>query len=204
MITIIDYGAGNIKSIKNMLKKIGVESNISNTYDSIKSADKLILPGVGHFGHGMRNLNETGLVELLKTRVIEDKIPLLGICLGAQLLANASEEAEEIGLGLIDMEVKRFDEKILQEGLKIPNMGWNEIDFRKDSVLTSELPLESRFYFVHSFHMRTIRNADVLATTNYGYEFVAAVEKENIFGVQFHPEKSHKFGMQLLKNFSKI
>lgn len=204
MITIIDYGAGNIKSIKNMLKKIGVNSTISNDFDIISTADKLILPGVGHFGHGMRNLNETGLVELLKTRVLVDKVPLLGICLGAQLLANASEEAEEIGLGLVDMEVKRFDEKILQEGLKIPHMGWNEIDFKKDSILAKDLPTESRFYFVHSFHMQPKRVEDVLASTNYGYDFTAAVQKDNIFGVQFHPEKSHKFGMQLLKNFSKL
>ena len=204
MITIINYNAGNIKSIQNMLKRIGAKSCISADAKEIEQAEKLILPGVGHFDYGMKNLQESGLIEVLNKKVLIDKVPLLGICLGAQLLGNRSEEGILSGLGWIDMEVVKFDENKLPENLKIPHMSWNEINIKKQSNLLIGLSNESRFYFVHSYHMKCNNENDILANTNYGYEFTSAVEKENIFGVQFHPEKSHKFGMRLLENFVNI
>ncbi|MCB0802937.1 MAG: imidazole glycerol phosphate synthase subunit HisH [Flavobacteriales bacterium] len=204
MITIIDYGAGNIKSIRNMLKKIGQQSVISNHPEEIARAEKLILPGVGHFDYGMRSLRASGLIEVLNTTVLQNKTPLLGICLGAQLLGNSSEEGEEPGLGWIDMEVVKFDINQMDDRLKIPHMGWSEIEIKQKSNLLINLEKEARFYFVHSFHMKTVNEKDILTSTYYGYEFTSAVKKDNIFGVQFHPEKSHKYGMQLLANFSKI
>lgn len=201
MITIINYNAGNIKSIQNMLKRIGAKSCISADAKEIEQAEKLILPGVGHFDYGMRNLQESGLIGVLNKKVVVDKVPLLGICLGAQLLGNKSEEGIIPGLGWIDMEVVKFDENKLPKNLKIPHMSWNEIVIKKQSELLAGLNNESRFYFVHSYHMKCNDENDVLANTNYGYEFTSAVEKDNIYGVQFHPEKSHKFGMRLLENF---
>lgn len=204
MITIIDYGAGNIKSIQNMLKKIGAESELSNNKTVIENATKLILPGVGAFGYGMQQLQQSGLIEILNKKVIEQQTPILGICLGAQMLGNKSEEGVEKGLGWIDMEVVKFDSNQLDTKLKVPHMNWNEINIKKTTPLLNDLENQSRFYFVHSYHMKTNNSEDVLCTSNYGYEFVSGVNHKNIYGVQFHPEKSHKFGMQLLSNFSKI
>lgn len=204
MITIVDYGAGNIKSIRNMLKKIGQQSVISNHPEEITQAEKLILPGVGHFDYGMRSLRASGLIEVLNIAVLQNKTPLLGICLGAQLLGNSSEEGEERGLGWIDMEVVKFDVSKIESKFKVPHMGWSEIEVDQSSRLLDSLEEEARFYFVHSYHMKPNNLENVLTTTQYGYEFVSGVRKENIYGVQFHPEKSHKFGMQLLSNFSKI
>lgn len=204
MITIINYNAGNIKSIQNMLKRIGAKSCISSDATEIEQSEKLILPGVGHFDYGMRNLQESGLIGVLNKKVVADKVPLLGICLGAQLLGNKSEEGIIPGLGWIDMEVVKFDENKLPKNLKIPHMSWNEIIIKKQSELLAGLNNESRFYFVHSYHMKCNDENDVLTNTNYGYEFTSAVEKDNIYGVQFHPEKSHKFGMRLLENFVNI
>ena len=204
MITIIDYGAGNIKSIRNMLKKIGVESIISNNPEEIAVANKLILPGVGHFDFGMQNLRKSGLIDVLNRSVLEKKTPLLGICLGAQLLGNSSEEGVEKGLGWIDMENIKFDTQKMESQLKVPHMGWNQVTIEQESTLFNNLEQEARFYFVHSYHMKPNNSSSPLASTNYGYSFTSAVEYDNIYGVQFHPEKSHKFGMQLLKNFSKL
>jgi glutamine amidotransferase len=204
MITIVDYGAGNIKSIRNMLKKIGVTSQITSSAEEVSKAEKLIIPGVGHYTYGMDKLNTSGLVDELTSRVLKDKIPVLGICLGAQLLGISSEESDEKGLGWLDMEVVRFDSSKMEASLKVPHMGWNEIKQEKKSLLLDGYEEVPRYYFVHSYHMKPVNPSDILMTTNYGYEFTSAVEKDNIFGVQFHPEKSHKFGMKLLTNFSKI
>lgn len=204
MITIIDYGAGNIKSIQNMLKKIGVESVLTKNIEAIEKATKLILPGVGHFDYGMQQLQKSGLIDVLNKKVKQEKHPLLGICLGAQMLGKTSEEGNEKGLGWIDMEVIKFNTKKLPHHLKIPHMSWNEITIEKESGLLKGLNNESRFYFVHSFFMQAKNKSDVLCTSNYGYDFVSGVQKENIYGVQFHPEKSHKFGMKLLENFANL
>lgn len=204
MITIIDYNAGNIKSIQNMLKRIGVASSIATTQAQIKMANKLILPGVGHFDHGMNNLKNTGFIDILHQKVVLEKTPVLGICLGAQMLGNKSDEGEQKGLGWIDMDIVKFNKAVMPESHKIPHMSWNEIKVKKSSKLMEGLTNQSRFYFVHAFHMQPNNEDDVLTTTNYGYEFSSSVEKNNIYGVQFHPEKSHKYGMKILENFSKI
>lgn len=202
MITIIDYGAGNIKSIKNMLKKIGVQSQISSDKDVIEQAEKLILPGVGHFDYGMKSIEESGLIDTLNKKVLTNKTPILGICLGAQLLGNQSEEGDIKGLGWINMDIVKFLPEQLPSDLKIPHMGWNYTEKAKESKLLTNIEELSRYYFVHTYYMRVNNSQDTLLNTNYGFDFVSAVEKENIYGVQFHPEKSHKYGMELLRNFA--
>lgn len=200
MITIIDYGAGNLGSIQNMVRKIGFKSNVSSRKEDILDADKLILPGVGSFDFGMKQLNNSGLIDALNLKVLDEKIPILGICLGVQLFANQSEEGESKGLSWFNAESVKFNFNESNK-LKIPHMGWNEIIKKKDSRLLEDISLESRFYFVHSYHIKCNDQDDTLLETNYGYNFVSAIEKKNIVGVQFHPEKSHKFGMKILNNF---
>jgi glutamine amidotransferase len=200
MITIIDYKTGNLGSIQNILKRIGEDSVITSDKDIIEKATKIILPGVGAFDTGMRNLLELDLVDILNKKVIAEKIPVLGICLGMQLLSNGSEEGSLPGLGWIDAETLRFRFRDTVE-YKIPHMGWNFIRQHKDSKLFADMYSDARFYFVHSYFFRANIEKDVLLSTTYEIEFTSAVEKGNIMGVQFHPEKSHKFGMKLLKNF---
>lgn len=200
MILIIDYGMGNLGSIANMIKRLGYKTSISNDIDKIKTAKKIILPGVGAFDEAMRNLRRLNITELIKTKVIEEKTPILGICLGMQLMANKSEEGREEGLGLIEAEVVKFHFSDNNK-LKIPHMGWNTINIQKEHPLFSGFYDEPRFYFVHSYHVVCNNNNNVLTTTEYGYPFVSSYAKNNILGVQFHPEKSHKFGMKLIKNF---
>lgn len=203
MITIVDYGMGNLGSIANMVRRIGGKSIITSSKNEIKKAEKLILPGVGAFDNGMQNLKKLGLIEIFNQKVLKDKIPVLGICLGMQLLGNSSEEGKLSGLGWIDGKTVKFQ---FENGskLKIPHMGWNSVVIKKKSKLFENMPRESRFYFVHSYHLICNDKKDILAITEYGYDFTSAVERENIYGVQFHPEKSHKFGMQLLKNFIEL
>mgnify|MGYP005845250055 CR=1 FL=1 len=201
-IVIIDYGAGNLKSIKNMLRKAGhTEVIISNQQDEITNADKLILPGVGHFDYGMNKLHESKLIPSLTHQVMKQKIPILGICLGAQLMTQGSDEGEEKGLGWVNGKTVAFDKNKLSKQYKIPHMGWNEVNSQKDAKLFQNMPQPSRFYFVHSYHLYMYNQEDVWLTTHYGYTFCAAYQHENIFACQFHPEKSHKFGLQLIKNF---
>jgi glutamine amidotransferase len=204
MTLILDYGTGNLLSIKNMLRRIGhSEIVISCKLEDLLEADKLILPGVGHFDRGMSKLRDSGLIPTLTKKVLDQKTPILGICLGAQMLFNQSEEGTEKGLGWINGNVKKFDSKILEKGLKIPHMGWSEVAPSKISPLIIGLKNPSRYYFVHSYHMDCKDDSDILYTAEHGYTFTAAVARENILGVQFHPEKSHSFGMQLLDNFIK-
>lgn len=202
MIIIVDYGVGNLGSISNMFKKIGFKAVTSSKTETLQSADKLILPGVGAFDPGMRKLHETGLVPVLNELVLEKKVPALGLCLGMQLMTRKSEEGVEAGLGWIDAETVRF--KFGQENahLKVPHMGWNTLDIQRQHPLVSDLGPESRFYFVHSYHVVCEDDADVVAYTDYGYPLAAVINKGNVMGAQFHPEKSHKFGMQLLKSFA--
>jgi len=202
MITIIDYEIGNLASIRNMLRKIGYDSVISSDINDIVKADKLILPGVGSFEYGMKKLKSMSYFSLLEKRVLVDKVPILGVCLGAQLLLDSSEEGgESKGLGWISGRVIKFDEKKLSGDEKIPHMGWNRVKGLKESKLLKGLDINSRFYFVHSYHMICTNSDDMLLETNHGYSFVSGVERDNILGVQFHPEKSHKFGMKLYDNF---
>lgn len=199
MITIIDYGMGNLGSIENMIKKIGYESLTTSDIEEVKKADKLILPGVGAFDHGMKQLSELGLIEVLNQMVLIKNTPILGICLGMQLMTKSSEEGSMTGLGWIDAEAKKFR----SDELKIPHMGWNVIEHKKVSKLFDENKSEKRFYFVHSYCVSCNNKDDILTTTPYIHDFVSSFEKGNIIGAQFHPEKSHKFGMSLIRNFLK-
>ena len=200
MITIIDYKTGNLGSIQNILKRIGEDSVVTYDYDEIAHATKLILPGVGAFDTGMRNLTRLNLIDILNKKVIEEKIPVLGICLGMQLLSKGSEEGSLPGLGWIDASTVRFEFEDSTE-YKIPHMGWNFIRQHKTGRLFDNMYPDSRFYFVHSYFFSANDPEDVLTSTTYEIEFTSAIERGNILGVQFHPEKSHKFGMKLLKNF---
>jgi len=204
MIVIVDYNMGNLGSIQNMLKRIGTEAKISSDFLDIKNANRLILPGVGAFDTGMKHLFEMDIVSILNKKVLEDKIPILGICLGMQLMTKKSEEGAMAGLGWIDADIIRFKFNKQQKTLKVPHMGWNYIKVVKENAIFKEVDENTRFYFVHSYHVICNKNEDILATTLYGYEFVSAINKDNIFGVQFHPEKSHKFGMKLLKKFLEL
>ena len=200
MIGIIDYGLGNLGSIKNMLKIIGGKAIISSDASELDKCDKLILPGVGAFDAGMSKLNETGLTQYIRDEANIDKKPILGICLGMQLLGKKSEEGQMEGLGLIPFESKCFQVK--EQKLKVPHMGWDIVDIKKDIPLTHNLfDQRQRYYFVHSYHAVCESPDNVMMTCDYGYEFAAAVVKDNIMGVQFHPEKSHSFGMKLLENY---
>ena len=197
MTVIIDYGLGNLGSIANMIKKVGHKCIITSELEEIKKASKLILPGVGSFDNGMKSLKELGMIEVLNQKILIEKTPILGICLGMQLMTQSSEEGKLSGLGWIDAKTKKF----VSDTLKIPHMGWNIIKHQKEPKLFDECKSEKRFYFVHSYCVSCNNQEDILANTNYTQDFVSSFEKENIIGVQFHPEKSHKFGMQLLKNF---
>ena len=204
MIAIIDYGLGNLGSIKNMLKIIGKKSVITNDIDVIKKSEKIILPGVGSFDEGIYQLEKRNLIETIKKEANNGK-PILGICLGMQLLGIDSEEGNSKGLNLIPFHNVRFNFKDKQDSiynLKIPHMGWNEVEFKRETFVNVDIKDKQRYYFVHSYHAICIDSNDILMTCNYGYDFVAAVQRGNIIGVQFHPEKSHDFGMKILKNFS--
>lgn len=201
MITIIDYGLGNLVSVKNMLKKLGVQSLITDKPEEIAVAEKLILPGVGAFDNGMKLIREKGLREVLQKKVIAEKTPILGICLGMQLLTKSSEEGREEGLGWIDAQTVKFS--FTDKSLKIPHMGWNYIDVKKQNPLITETQ-KQRFYFVHSYYVKCNEPQDVIATSNFGLDFTCVINHGNIYGAQFHPEKSLRFGMHLLQNFANI
>ena len=200
---IVDYGVGNLASIRNMLKKNGIESRISADEKEIAAAERLILPGVGAFDTCAEKLQASGLIPVLNNKALEEKIPILGVCVGHQLLFEGSEEGRLPGLGWIKGGVIRFRQDRMPPGYKIPHMGWTEVSPYKPSRLFDEMYEEPRFYFVHSYHADPVDKEDTLVQANYGYNFVAGVERGNIAGVQFHPEKSHKFGMKLLYNFVK-
>lgn len=201
MLVILDYGVGNLTSIQNMFKKGGTKAVISGNPEVISDASKLLLPGMGHFDNCMVRLHASGILPLIEKKVFEEKIPLLGICVGLQMFMQSSEEGKEPGLGWLKGHTIRFQKERMQAELKVPNMGWLEIQPAKNSPLLENLE-GSRFYFAHSFHVAPEQREDLLLTAEYGYPFAVGVERNNIIGVQFHPEKSHRFGMQLLKNFA--
>ena len=203
MISIIDYGVGNIGSVSNMLRHIKVEYEFASTVEQIEAASALLLPGVGAFDFAMKTLHEKGFVEPLRRQALEKKVPILGICLGMQLLANGSEEGNARGLGLIDAEFLKFRFPPTST-CKVPHMGWNTLEISRDNPLLKQGEREERFYFVHSYYAKTNNIEYDIASCEYGHRFIAVYGKENIYGVQFHPEKSHKFGMRLLRNFAEF
>ena len=203
MIVIIDYGIGNLASVLNMFKKIGVkEVVISSDPVVVAPASKILLPGVGAFDGGMGNLEKSGLMPVLSQKALREKVPLLGICLGMQMLTKRSDEGQKPGLGWIDAETLKFDLPPALK-LKVPHMGWDYIKVQKENPLI-EINTKSRFYFVHSYFVKCLDPQQSLATCNFGIDFTCMVNKDNIFGAQFHPEKSLKFGMQVLANFAKL
>ena len=202
MITIIDYNVGNLLSIQNMFKKIGAESCITNDEAVIANASKILLPGVGHFDYCMQQFNASGLKPVIEKKVLVKKTPTLGICVGHQMLFGKSEEGLEMGLGWLPGEVVKFDAAKMPASYKIPHMGWTDVITQNKATLFNNID-EPRFYMVHSYYVQCADEL-IAATAEYGYPFVTAVEKDNIFGTQFHPEKSHRFGMKLLKNFADL
>lgn len=202
MIAIIDSGISNVASVLNMMRKIGVPARLARSPSDLESAERIILPGVGHFETGMKRLEELELVESIRA-ASEQRKPILGICLGMQLLLKNSEEGGRSGLGLVDGHCIRFKPAEMRSSLPVPHMGWRQVTPLKTSQLLHGLPEESRFYFVHSYHAKLVHKNEALFSADYGYEFTAGYESANIAGVQFHPEKSHKFGEQLLRNFAR-
>lgn len=200
MITIVDIGGGNLGSIENMLKKLGYAPSISADPDVIDAAEKIILPGVGAFDHGMRSLRERNLEAVLRDKVLAQKTPVLGICLGMQMLGLASAEGKEPGLGWIAARSRRFGGEGWDPRLKVPHMGWNAVRSIGDNPLLAGIDTP-RYYFVHSYYVVCDDLATACGLTRYGGEFASMVRQDNIFGVQFHPEKSHRFGFALFRNF---
>lgn len=204
MIVIVDYGIGNLASIGNMFRRIGTPAVISGDPAAIATASKLILPGVGAFDHAMRRLREGPLLAALERRALRDRVPTLGLCLGAQLLSRGSEEGTESGLGWIDADTIRFDATLATGPLSVPHMCWSNVTPTREHPLLRDDEHPVRFYFAHSYHLRCNDPDLVIGTAFHGYDFPAAVARENVMGVQFHPEKSHVFGMRLLQNFAAL
>lgn len=199
-VDVLDYGIGNIGSVIRMIEKVGGSAKSISTADEIRHSEKLILPGVGHFDHGISQLVERGLLESLQERVVQQGTPIMGICLGMQLLCIRSEEGTLSGLGYVNADVKKF-QALPDPNLKIPHMGWNNVMVTRRNPLIEIAIEEQRFYFVHSYYVEPKSSDLTIMTTSHGMEFCAAFQSENIFGVQFHPEKSHRFGMALMKRF---
>lgn len=203
MVVIVDYGAGNPGSVLNMIRYCGYEAIVSSDINLISQASKLILPGVGSFDVGMENLEKYGLIETMNNKVLSEEVPVLGICLGMHLMTKGSEEGTRSGLGWIDAYTRRFSVKDRGQ-LKIPHMGWNSLKVRQENTLFSDLSDDSRFYFVHSYYVECNDNRDILAETEYGKNFVSAFRRNNIYATQFHPEKSHRHGKQVMSRFLSI
>lgn len=195
---------GNLRSVQKAFEKVGCDAVITNDHYEIKSASKIVLPGVGAFKDGMKHLKELDLIDLLDEEVIQNKKPFLGICLGMQLISKKSyENCETSGLGWVDAEVKKFDFSIQNKKLKIPHVGWNNVLYMNNNKLFENIPNNSDFYFVHSYHFQSSEDI-VTSTTDYGFDFISSVNKENIYAFQFHPEKSQTVGLKLLENFIRL
>lgn len=204
MITLIDYGVGNINAFVNVYKRVDVPIRIAKTPQDLEDAQKLILPGVGHFDYAMEMLNNSGMRDKLDELVLEKKIPVIGICVGMQMMANHSDEGKLQGLKWIDASVKKFDESKINQVTRLPHMGWNDVKPVKDMELFKGLEDDSIFYFLHSYYFECNNHSDIMAVSEYGGEFTSAAHHENKYGIQFHPEKSHHYGEILLHNFAKL
>ena len=204
MIAILDIGMGNVKAFSDVYKKLNIPSVIVKQAEGLNNASKVILPGVGAFDHAMQRLEKSGMRQILDQMVLQRHVPVLGICVGMQMLAGSSEEGSLPGLGWIDGEVKRFNSLSTGHSLRVPHIGWNNIiPSNKHNDLLQGLDIDARFYFLHSYYFHCCRSEDVIAVTDYGEKFACAVNRGNVFGVQFHPEKSHQWGIRLLGNFAK-
>jgi len=203
MISIINYGLGNLKAIQNVYSRLGIKSNFVSTIEELSRATKLILPGVGSFDYAIDKLNKSGMLDCLNNLVIEKEIPILGICVGFQMMTKSSEEGKLEGLGWLNARVKKFD-ITNNESMLLPHMGWNDVEVSQNSPLFINLEHFSKFYFLHSYYIKSNIEQQIIAYSNYGGKFACALNKNNIFGVQFHPEKSHHFGIKLLENFAKV
>jgi len=204
MIAIIDYGLGNINAFINVFNRIGVPVKIASAIDDLDGSTKIILPGVGAFDHAMKMLEESGLRPRLDNLVMNRRLPIIGICVGMQILARSSEEGILPGLGYVDGIVKRFDPSKILQTTRLPHMGWNSVRPKESNGLFKSIEKDTRFYFLHSYYFECFDQSDVLATTDYGGDFSSAIRHGNIYGVQFHPEKSHSAGVRLLQNFAEL
>ena len=204
MITIINYGSGNIRAIGNIYDKLHINYKIAGSPKEVEGAEKIFLPGVGAFDETISMLDKTGFREVLDKEILQNKVPVIGICVGMQILAESSEEGSLPGLGYIKGSVKKIDETLLNQKPKLPHLGWNSIEIVRENTLLKGIDEEFGFYFLHSYYFECENNSDILATTNYGKSFASAVNHENVYGFQFHPEKSHNNGVTLLKNFASL
>ena len=203
MIALVDYGLGNIQAFANIYRHLGIKASPARTPQELRDASRIILPGVGAFDWAMNRLQESGLREVLDEEVLGAKKPVLGVCVGMQMMARFSEEGKLRGLGWLDAIVVKFDTRLLESKTHLPHMGWNDANPVRTDTLFASLDAP-RFYFLHSYFMKTDRVENVLSISNYGETFTSAVGSENIYGTQFHPEKSHQWGVQLLKNFAEL
>lgn len=204
MITLVDYGLGNLRAFQNIYKGLNIPVSVARTAVELEGAKKLILPGVGAFDWAMTRLNESGMRDALQSLVCVEGVPVLGVCVGMQMLANSSEEGEMEGLGWIEAEVRRLQGPESSQRLSLPHMGWNSAAVQRYNPLLAGLSQEAEFYFLHSYYFAPVRDRDSVATSHYGQDFVSVVNSENVFGTQFHPEKSHAWGVRLLKNFAEL
>ena len=205
MITIIDYGFGNIRAFVNVYERLNIPISVAKTADDLQAASKIILPGVGAFDHAMRKLNNSGMRDAIQKLVWDQQVPILGVCVGMQILGHSSDEGKLPGLGWIDGIVAKFDTYASDTKIQLPHMGWNTIHpTNNDNPLLESLSSDSRFYFLHSYYFQCHNQIDTIATTEYEIQFTSALNSRNTYGVQFHPEKSHHWGIQLLKNFADL
>ena len=204
MIALIDYGVGNIRAFTNIYKNLNIPVKIAKNVNDLTDVTKLILPGVGAFDHAMEQLEQSGMRQRLDELVLDNRMPIVGICVGMQMLAHSSDEGKLSGLGWIDASVKRFDVSKINYSTHLPHMGWNDVNPIKENGILKGLENDAKFYFLHSYYFHCNDPQDTIAITDYGIEFSCAVNKNNIYGVQFHPEKSHQYGIQLLNNFANL
>lgn len=204
MITIIDYGSGNIRAIGNIYDTLKIAYKIAKSPEEVIGAEKIFLPGVGAFDETISKLDQTGFRKVLDFEVLQNKVPIIGICVGMQILAESSEEGKLLGLGYIKGKVKRIDESLLNQKPKLPHLGWNSIEITRQSELLKNIDSELGFYFLHSYYFECETKEDIITTTSYGKPFASAINHDNVYGIQFHPEKSHQNGINLLHNFAKL